>query len=129
RLRARGRRRLTRVAGDVDDLDGNLTAIGGRVGGLLADLQPENRLTEGAGLAIDVQLVIRGDLTASEQEDLFAASDHRGHDGTGLDNAAARRSLAHACGLEQRLQAPDTRLLLTLLIFGGMVAAVLFEVA
>ena len=92
-------------------------------------LRPRIAAPSGRGLAVDVELGADGDLAVAEQEDLFAAGDDRRDDGAGLDDAGALRSLAHRGGLEQVLERADAGLLLALLVLGGVVAAVLLEVA
>src|SRR6478752_2690389 len=120
---------LAVVGLDLDDLDGDLAAVGGRVRGLLAFLAAEDGESERRGLAVDVELAADGDLAVAEQEDLLAAGDDGGDHGARLDDAVALGRLADRRGLEQLLQGADARLLLALLVLGGVVAAVLLEVA
>ena len=59
----------------------------------------------------------------------LVAGDLRGHDGADLDDAVALRRLADGGGAQQLRQLTDARLDLALLVLGGVVAAVLLEVA
>src|SRR5690606_17961489 len=109
---------------DLDDLDGDLTPVGGRVGALLALLQADDRGAERARLAVDVEVRVRGDLATAEEEHLFAAGDDGGHDGARLDDTGAGRRLADRGILQQRLQRADAGLLLALLVLRRVIAAV-----
>ena len=121
---------LTVVGLDLDDLDGDLPAVRSGVGGLLALLAADDRGAERRCLAVDVELGADGDLAVAEQEDLFVAGDDRRDDGAGLDDAGALRAPRRPSAVFSRCcERADAGLLLALLVLGGVVAAVLLEVA
>src|SRR5690606_30386224 len=121
-----GRERLHVAHGDLD-----VGAAGSGVGHGLARPGPQDGAAERGLRTVNGQVGGSGDLPGPEQEGLGVVGvvvevdgDHSaGCHGTG------GRAVAHSGVTQQVLQVPDPRLLLALLLLGGMVAAVFPQVA
>ena len=107
-------------------------AVGGHVGdGVAAACAVDGRAERGLR-GVDGQ-ALRLDLAGAEQERLdlvvVVADELVGDDHAGLDDAVVGRGLADLRAAEHVLELADPGLLLALLVLGGVVAAVLLEVA
>ena len=112
-----------------DDLDRDDLAVRGGVAERLALLVADDGRAQRGLLAEDVEIGIAGDFAGAEQERLFVAG-NPGHDEhSGLHDSVVRRGLADVGVPEQRGELADAGFDLALLLLGGVVAAVLLEVA
>src|SRR5690606_30694732 len=115
---------------DLHDLDGDLAPVRRGVAQLLADLAADDGLPDRARLGVDVEILGVGrDLAVAEQELRLLARDLGRDEGAGGDGAIRRRSLADGRRAQQLLELQDACLDLALLVFRGVIAAVLLEVA
>jgi uncharacterized protein YejL (UPF0352 family) len=120
--------RSAREGLDLQDLDLDRAAVGRLVGGLVADLEALDRGSERARLAVDVEVGAAA-ISRLPRRKTSSPPATVADDGARLDDAAAGRGLADLGRLQQRLERADARLDLALLVLGGVVAAVLLEVA
>src|SRR3546814_476378 len=116
----------------VEDLDLELVAVGGVVGDCLALLTTVDGRTHGGLGGVDGQAVALAQVLPGAEEELLGLVEVEQldvDDHAGLDDTVVGRGLADLGTTKDVLELADPRLLLALLVLGGVVAAVLLQVA
>ena len=122
-------RRAAHEGDDLEDLDLDLSAVGGRVGEGLTGTVSDDRGTQGRLGGEDLHTEVAAGVARSEEELLFPACHDRGDQHAGFDDAVVGGGLPDLGVFENALERADAGLVEGLFVAGRVVAAVLAQVA